>query len=314
MVQSPIFRRVEPAVSSPRRSAGSPRSPGRWDDAIDSTPVILHLPPHVGGTTEDTRDTRVPPVAPTTVAPHPLLLQSVGTSGKKTEKDGTAAADKSGSPPPHQRHPLFSPAVAGVLPVCILTLGVCLLTIFAPPPLGVNTGPDGEACAGTETAGSLCLCPRATVCATRWREVVFLALARCSAYLDYPLYVLLFLTKCHNLRGMLFRTYVAVWLPLDDVHHLHTLAGSVVGVEVIWHSFWHLLRWGTGGDISHLWSHQTGVTGLVMLLLTPLIVLPMKFGALRRAIRFEVGPRMHVINIRVYILQTSSVLHKVELA
>ena len=108
--------------------------------------------------------------------------------------------------------------------LCTLTFGVCILTTFSHAPVGVNSGPHGEACVGKPTAGYFCLCPRETVCATEWHEVVFLALARCSAYFDYPLYVLLFISKCHNLRGMLYRTYLREWLPLDDLHHLHTLA------------------------------------------------------------------------------------------
>jgi hypothetical protein len=33
-------------------------------------------------------------------------------------------------------------------------------------------------------------------------SVVFLVLAKGSAYFDYPLYILLFLSKANNLRGM----------------------------------------------------------------------------------------------------------------
>mmetsp|Transcript_27659 Transcript_27659/g.68062 ORF Transcript_27659/g.68062 Transcript_27659/m.68062 type:complete len:715 (-) Transcript_27659:210-2354(-) len=187
-------------------------------------------------------------------------------------------------------------AWGATLSLCTLMVGVCLMTIFAAPPFGINSGTDGAACVGTPTAGRVCICPRATVCATEWREVAFLVLARVSSYFGYPLYVLLFLTKCHNLRGMLYRTHLSEILPLDDVHHLHTLAGTVVSVSVISHSFWHLLRWGVGKDLALLWTAQTGVTGSLMLLLTPLIAFPMMFRRLRRGVRFEVRKALHYLS------------------
>ena len=69
-----------------------------------------------------------------------------------------------------------------------------------------------------------------------------------------------------------------------------------MGFEVISHSFWHMLRWGVGGDISFLWKHQTGITGLIALLVTPLIVFPMLFRRLRRGIPFGFRKSMHYLS------------------
>ena len=44
------------------------------------------------------------------------------------------------------------------------------------------------------------------------------------------------------LFGALQRKYISEFLPLDDMHRIHTFAGKVVGFEVISHSFWHLHR------------------------------------------------------------------------
>ena len=68
--------------------------------------------------------------------------------------------------------------------------------------------------------------------------------------------------QAHNLRGALQRTYISEFLPLDDMHRIHTFAGKVVGFEVISHSFWHMLRWGPAGDIRLLWTHVTGMQSL----------------------------------------------------
>ena len=172
-----------------------------------------------------------------------------------------------------------------------------LATTFAAPPFGINSGKNGDACVGTPTEGSLCLCPRKTVCATEWHEVVFLAFARASAYFDYPMYLLLFVSKCHNLRGAMYRTHLKEILPLSDVHHLHVFAGAVVSVEVIWHSFWHFARWASGGDARFLVDTQTGVTGVIALLVTPLICYPMMFHRARRAISFEYRKAMHYLAV-----------------
>lgn len=118
-----------------------------------------------------------------------------------------------------------------------------------------------------------------------------------SAYFDYPLYVLLFLSKAHNLRGILQRTYLSEFLPLDDLHHLHTFAGIIVGFEVIWHTVWHLLRWGLAGDIRFLWEHTTGITGLISVLVTPLIAWPMLFTRLRKGIEFRTRKALHYLSI-----------------
>eukprot|EP00964_Phaeocystis_antarctica_P011738 scaffold6475_cov67-Phaeocystis_antarctica.AAC.2 len=81
------------------------------------------------------------------------------------------------------------------------------------------------------------------------------------------------------------------------MHRIHTFAGKFVGFEVISHSFWHMLRWGLAGDIRLLWTHVTGLTGLVALLVTPLIVWPMLFTTLRKKIPFEWRKAAHSLSI-----------------
>ena len=148
-----------------------------------------------------------------------------------------------------------------------------------------------------QNIADLCVCPRVTICARNWYSTLFLVLARGSAYFDYPMYMLLFLTKAHNLRKFLQRTFFAMFLPLDNMHELHVLAGTVVGFEVVWHSFWHLLRWGVNGEIALLLQHQTGATGLACLLMTPLISYPMLFDCLKKRMEFESRKCLHYLSI-----------------
>ena len=51
----------------------------------------------------------------------------------------------------------------------------------------------------------VCICPRETVCVKRLHDLIFLVFARASAYFDYPLYVMAFVSKAHNLQGALQR-------------------------------------------------------------------------------------------------------------
>jgi hypothetical protein len=90
-----------------------------------------------------------------------------------------------------------------VLCLCSLSLLWGLVTTFIPPPLGANSYSTND-CAGPdfEQGMLVCICPRDTICAKNTMSVVFLVLAKGSAYFDYPLYILLFLSKANNLRGV----------------------------------------------------------------------------------------------------------------
>ena len=188
-------------------------------------------------------------------------------------------------------HPIFV--------VCFICFAWGIINTFAPPPVGINTGMFGKECAGPEFHPTIvaCICPRHTVCARNNKSILFLVFARASAYFDYPLYVGLFVTKMHNLRTALQRSYVSEFFQFDDLHRLHTMAGCIVGVEVLWHSFWHLLRWGLAGEMHLLWTTATGVTGMLCLCLTAIIVLPMAVTRLRRSISFELRKGLHYLSI-----------------
>ena len=161
----------------------------------------------------------------------PPHLKSVRyTSSKKAHNSKIAALNDTLEDSLSKLPKNFKP-IHGLLLISFLTLCWMLITTFSAPPLGANSGPDGEMCKGAPTEGHLCLCPRETVCATKWHEVIFLAFARASAYFDYPMYLILFVSKCHNLRGAAYGTHLKEWLPLDDMHHLHTFAGTFVSFE-----------------------------------------------------------------------------------
>ncbi len=184
----------------------------------------------------------------------------------------------------------------------IASLIVCLLQLFTAPPFGVwMTSAEIEdieiAPEGCEDGLKHCICPRETICATNTYSIVLLALARCSAFFDYPLYMMMFLSKCHNINNICRRTVLREWIEFSDMHKVHRLFGVVVGIETMSHSFFHLLRWGLNGDISLLWESNTGITGLITMIITPLVCWPMFVPALKQNMKFELRKGLHYLAV-----------------
>jgi len=177
----------------------------------------------------------------------------------------------------------------------------CIITLWAPYPIGarmpsseVAKTPWSNGCIGVET----CICPRETICADDLLSMIFLTIARASAWFDYPLYMLLFLSKCSNLNNFLQTTAARVWINFSDSHKVHSLFGCIVAIETTSHSFFHLLRWARrSNDIQLLWTTKTGITGLIAFSLTPLIALPMAVPFLKKRMKFEWRKALHYLAI-----------------
>ena len=189
----------------------------------------------------------------------------------------------------------------GIFVLGSISLLICLLQILLPPPFGMRQSsaeiaeqPFSDGCADGMKS---CVCPRETVCADTVISMVLLTLARCSAYFDYPLYMMMFLSKAHNINDALRRTPIREVVDFADMHHVHRLFGIVVGIETMFHSFFHLLRWGLrGDDITLLWQSSTGISGLIACLMTQLIVWPMVLPWLREKMSFEWRKGLHFLS------------------
>ena len=182
----------------------------------------------------------------------------------------------------------------------IASLLFCLLQISLPPPFGLLMKSSEIALIsisfhenGCDDGVERCICPRETICATNNISMVLLALARCSAFFDYPLYAMMFLSKAHNVNNILRRTVLREWIDFADMHRIHYIFGIVIGIESVCHSFFHVLRWTMSDDIRLLWSTTTGITGMVAIIATPFIVLPMAVPKLKARLSFEVRKALH---------------------
>ena len=111
---------------------------------------------------------------------------------------------------------------------------------------------------------------------------------------DYPLYMMMFLSKANNLNNFLMkRTILRVFANLEDSHHVHKIFGVVVGIESTSHTFFHLLRWGESNEMSLLWTTRTGLTGIVIFVTGLFIIIPMSVPFVKSRINFEMRKAMH---------------------
>jgi len=161
---------------------------------------------------------------------------------------------------------------------------------FAPEPMGTLS--TDCPCQGIER----CICARPTVEALTVFQLVCLANSRVAAYMLYPLFLVLFLSMTRNLKAWLQHTILVEYVPLTSLHHLHVVSGTLVGVIIFWHALWHLIRWGVQGNMKLLIDTPTGITGLICLAITPLLVWPMRLAYLRKKISFEVRKRLHYLS------------------
>ncbi|KAL7449286.1 hypothetical protein ACHAWC_001359 [Mediolabrus comicus] len=63
----------------------------------------------------------------------------------------------------------------------------------------------------------------------------------------------------------------------------------------MFHSFFHMIRWGLNYDISFLWTTATGITGLIAVIVTFLIVWPMVIPPLKHRLPFELRKGLHYL-------------------
>ena len=179
----------------------------------------------------------------------------------------------------------------GVFIFSIISLSACIITLWAPYPIGARMPSDmvaetpwSDGCIDMDT----CICPRETICADDLVSMILLTISRCSAWFDYPLYMCLFLSKCNNLNNYLQKTVLRCYINFSDYHKVHRLFGIIVGIESASHSFFHLFRWKCrSDDIKLLWTSQTGITGLIALVTGAFIILPMTVPYLKRCMTYE---------------------------
>ena len=189
---------------------------------------------------------------------------------------------------------------------CVFSFVWIVVTTFAPAPHGLleyrpyltsNSTDNSTDSNSTDGGGRWGLCPRETVCAEEWYTLALLAVSRSSAYLNYPLMMLLFLSKANHLRTLLQQTYLSIYIPFYDLHAIHTLAGHIVALDYALHSVCHMVRWALQGNARLLLTHPTGVSGLICFVLIPIITVPLSVAYVKKRMAWEWRKGLHYLSI-----------------
>jgi hypothetical protein len=141
------------------------------------------------------------------------------------------------------------------------------------------------------------LCPRESICAEGYTELVMLALSRGSAYFMYPALGSIFLTKCHALNTWLSTTQISLRVPLVDLHNLHTATGIGIALMTFIHAVFHIARWIRRGDMDLLVRSEVGVSGLIGVLTMAPIVALMKSKPLKMQVSWETRKTAHMLSL-----------------
>ncbi|KAL3767266.1 hypothetical protein ACHAWO_003950 [Cyclotella atomus] len=159
---------------------------------------------------------------------------------------------------------------------CSISLGVHYYTLGSLPIRGTDANGDGSRNSIVRWV-------------PEWYELLHLPKGNCLCqfneltWFDYPLYMVLFLSKCNNLNNYLQKTVLRCFINFSDYHKVHRLFGIIVGIESASHSFFHLFRWKCrSDDIKLLYTSQTGITGLIALVCGAFVILPMTLSYLKR--------------------------------
>ena len=180
-----------------------------------------------------------------------------------------------------------------VTAVQLLGVLYILAVTFMPRPFGLADPVTGLVVDGTNSAASGILVYNGVdrpIVAADTLQMVCLGLSRTAAAASLPVLVLAFFSKCKATLNFLSGTRVNMYM-FQDMHRLHSFCGHFLVYEALIHVVLHLVRWAEQGNISLLWTHRTGLSGLVVIVVTPLITLPMVY--FKKRIPYEIRKGLH---------------------
>jgi hypothetical protein len=107
----------------------------------------------------------------------------------------------------------------------------------------------------------------------------------------YPAIVCVFWTKLRAAQAFIDKTPLRVFC-IQDTHRLHVYCGWTIFIDSCLHTIFHLIRWSIQNNLQQLlFHHTTGVTGLIVIISTFIIVIPMT--VLKNQFKFEIRKYAH---------------------
>jgi len=139
--------------------------------------------------------------------------------------------------------------------------------------------------------------------ATNMFQMILLLIGRFMGFWMYPALILVMFTKYRATQAFLNKTPLSVFLNKNR-HALHVYSGWCIFFGSIVHSFCHCLRWINQGNSSLLITNESGVTGLIVIFSTCLIVIPMT--VLKKKLGYEIRKRTHYL---FWVFYTAMTFH-----
>jgi hypothetical protein len=180
--------------------------------------------------------------------------------------------------------------------ICVIYI---LVLTFSHPPVGMKDPATGDIIdlnSTENTNNGVILINgsyREVVAIGGWQKF-FLAMSRMSAFSMYPMFVIVFITKMKALQTFFSKTPLSMYISMiNEGHDFHKHAGKYIAFDVWIHTFFHILRWASQGNLHLLWTTRTGLSGLVTVIATPLITFPMMY--FKRTISYEIRKGLHYL-------------------
>ncbi len=127
------------------------------------------------------------------------------------------------------------------------------------------------------TDGKPVLCPvdRPYICSEGVKQIIFIAIARLTAFASYVMVGFVFVSKMHSTIHFLSSTIFSQNAPIENMHRMHSMMGKIYGGLALVHTTMHAVRWGMRGELVLLVKSSPGLSGMVGMLAMVVIVLSM---------------------------------------
>ena len=138
------------------------------------------------------------------------------------------------------------------------------------------------------------------IVANNWFQMVCIGVTRVSAFFMYPgtllvdvrsaccffsamvltirvvssALIMVFITKFRATMNFISKTPFSLYTNAD-LHDFHVCCGWIVMVDGVIHAIFHVLRWGNQGNLSLLFTHYSGISGVLVVTTLLLICIPM---------------------------------------
>lgn len=104
---------------------------------------------------------------------------------------------------------------------------------------------------------------------------------------------MVFVSKLRLTTNFLSHTYLGQLFLATDLHDIHIYCGHYILIDGTIHTIFHSLRWAAQGNLYLMFQNQSGVSGVIVIVSTLLICLPMMYG--KRNVAYEIRKATHYL-------------------